>query len=96
MGLSMLKGILAVAGVLAFVGGPAIAAECKKDLAEVDAALAKVTSVHAESSGVAARDIKRAQEFREKGAKACDAGDLEAGRFALDQAKSILGIKTFF
>ena len=92
----MLKGILATAAVLAFVAGPAVAAGCKKDLADVDAALAKVTSVPAESSGVAARDIKRAQGFREKGAKACDAGNLEAARFALDQAKSILGIKTFF
>ncbi len=87
---------MAIAVVLAFVGGPAIAAACEKDVAEVDAALAKVTGVPAESSGVAARDIKRAQGFREKGAKACDAGNLEAARFALDQAKSILGIKTFF
>ncbi len=82
--------------VLVFISGTALAADCKKDLAIVDEALKKITSVPAGSSGVAKKDILRAQEFRLKGKKACEAGDLKTAEFTFDQAKSILGIKSFF
>ncbi len=92
----MFRPIMNALFVLVFISGTALAAECKKDLAIIDEALKKITSVSSESSGVAKMDIVRAQEFHQKGKKACETGDLKTAKFTFDQAKSILGIKKFF
>lgn len=94
--LAMFRLMMIALIVLVFISGTALAADCKKDLAIIDEALKKITSVPSGSSGVAKMDILRAQEFRQKGKKACEAGDLKTAEFSFDQAKSILGIKTFF
>ena len=92
----MFRLMMSVLFTLVLISGTALAAECEKDLVIVDKALKKVTSVPPGSSGVAKMDIVRAQEFRQKGKKACEAGDPKTAKFAFDQAKSILGIKSFF
>ena len=94
--IAMFRLMMRVLFALVFISGTALAAGCKEDMAIIDKALKKITSVSSESSGVAKMDIVRAKEFRQKGKKACETGDLKTAQFSFDQAKSILGIKKFF
>ena len=78
--------ILAVAAVLVALSAPAFANHCPKDMAQIDAALAKHPKLSAEQ-------MKEVKELRAKGEVEHKAGQHQASVDDLAKAKQILGLK---
>ncbi len=82
----MRKTLIAAAAVLALSAAPAWARHCPKDMAEIDAALAKNPSVSAET-------LAQVKELRAKGEQLHNAGNHPESEAALAKAKALLGLK---
>lgn len=81
----MLKRTLAAAALLAMAVSPAFAAHCPKDMAEIDAALAKNPSLSAEQ-------MTQVKKLRADGEALHKAGKHQESVDTLQKAKDILGI----
>ena len=82
----MFKKMFAAVAVLALLSSPALARHCPKDMAEIDAALAKNPSIGADK-------LAQVKELRAKGEQQHKAGDHPASEATLAQAKTLLGLK---
>lgn len=82
----MFKKTLAAAAVLALLATPALARHCPKDMAEIDAALAK-------NPNIAADKLAQVKDLRAKGEQQHKAGNHPASEATLAQAKTLLGLK---
>ena len=82
----MLKHILAAAAVLALAASPALASHCPKDMAAIDAALAKNPKLSKE-------EMTQVKKLRAEGEKLHKAGKHKESLESLEKAEAILGIK---
>ena len=81
-----MKRTLTLAAGLLFASGAAFAFHCPKDMAQIDAALAKHPKL-------AAEQMKEVKELRAKGEVEHKAGKHQASVDDLAKAKQILGLK---
>jgi hypothetical protein len=77
---------LALAAALLFASGAALAFHCPKDMAQIDAALAK-------NPKLSEAQMKEVKALRAKGEQEHRAGNHQASVDDLAKAKSILGLK---
>jgi hypothetical protein len=81
-----MKRTLTIAAALLFASGTAFAFHCPKDMAQIDAALAK-------NPKLSPAQMKEVKELRAKGEAEHKAGNHQASLDDLAKAKQILGLK---
>lgn len=82
----MIKRTFAVALLATMIASPAFAFQCPKDMAEIDAALAKKPSLSAEQ-------LAEVQKLRAEGEALHKSGDHAQSVEVLGEAKAILGLE---